>query len=167
MLGINQASNSCYAVAALLSYWVFDCRDRKRSPAMGTDTWRYLESSIRNSAEISANLEDYLQNMCDKLQSHLIPERLTRILHPSQQISRFGEGQIETFGTEVFPAIIGWQDLLGVVGPDGFTEWDILELCRAKPAIIQVLCRFRFEDDKVLKSVGALEDVIEVGAENV
>lgn len=166
--GIPQTRDHAYGVAACLTYWVFKCRDRKRSPAMGTKTWTYLESSIRNSAEISTNLEDYLQRLCDKLVSQLRPIELTKIIKPTQRILRVNEDATEIKELPVDQNLIftGWLDLLSAIEPHGFTEWDVLELLRTKSGIIQVLCRLRFEEDKVL-GMDEPEDFIEVEAENV
>jgi hypothetical protein len=41
--GIQNAADSAYGLATALSYWVFKCRDRAKSPAMGTKTWTFLE----------------------------------------------------------------------------------------------------------------------------
>jgi len=169
--GISQVKDECYSVATVLSYWVFRCRDRGTSPAMGTATWTYLESSVRNSAEISTCIEDFLQHLCDKLKSHLRPKELIWIVQPSQRILR-----INTDGTELQElnkdaedlAWVGWRDLLTLIEPFGFTEWDVLDLCRTKAGIIQVLCRLRFEEDRALGR-DKIEEVetLDVGATNV
>jgi len=150
--GIPQVRDKCYATASVVSYWVFKCRDRAKTPAMGTKTWTYLESSIRNSAEISTSLEDYLQHLCDKLQSHLRPAVLTGIIQPEQRILRINAdgSEIAELVSDESLAFAGWQDLLSAIAPDGFSEWDVLELCRSKAGIIQVLCRLRFEEDRAL-----------------
>lgn len=166
--GMPQARDKSYGVAACLSYWVFKCRDRKRTPAMGTKTWTYLESSIRNSAEISTNLEDYLQRLCDKLCSQLRPVELTKIIQPTQRILRVNEDATEIKELPIDQNLIfmGWLDLLADIAPEGFTEWDILELLRTKAGIIQVLCRLRFEEDRAL-GLDEPEEFIEVEATNV
>lgn len=163
--GINQARDKCYAVAAALTYWAFKCRDRAKSPAMGTKTWTYLESSIQNSAEISTCLEDYLQHLCDKLMSHLRPAELTKIINPEQRIYRVSQDatEIQELTTDQPLSFMGWHDLLTDIAPDGFSEWDVIELCRTKAGIIQVLCRLRFEEDKAL-GVSEVEEFIEVEA---
>lgn len=152
IFGISQVKDKCYATATALSYWVFRCRDKKQSPAMGTKTWTYLESSIRNSAEISTCLEEYLQHLSDKLASHLRPGELSWILQPKQRIVRINEdlSEIKELQKDEVLAFQGWRDLLDAIAPDGFSEWDVLELCRTKPTIIQVLCRLRFEEDRAL-----------------
>ena len=89
--GIPQCRDKCYGAAAALTYWVFKSRDRATSPAMGTKTWTYLESSIKNSAEVSTCLEEYLQHLSDKLKSHLRPSVLTGVIETQQRILRFVE----------------------------------------------------------------------------
>lgn len=155
-------------MASALSYWVFKCRDRSKSPAMGTKTWTYLESSIRNSAEISTCIEDYLQYLCDKLQSHLRPNELTKILQPEQRIMRINSdgSEIQELDSDQSLIFLGWRDLLTDIALDGFTEWDVLEVCRSKASIIQVLCRLRFEEDRALGQ-DTPDDVLEVEATHV
>jgi len=60
----------------------------------------------------------------------------------------------------------GWLDLLAAIEPDGFTEWDVLELCRTKPGIIQVLCRLRFEEDRAI-GADTPDEILEVEASHV
>lgn len=165
--GIAQARDKCYALATALSYWVFKCRDRRTSPAMGTKTWTYLESSIRNSAEVSTTLEEYLQQISDKLKSHLRPAVLTGIIQPQQRIIRLNAdgSEIQELEGDQDALFMGWHDLLADIALDGFTEWDVLELCRSKASIIQVLCRLRFEDDRLLGQ-DTPEEFIEVEATN-
>ncbi|MFM6203327.1 MAG: hypothetical protein ACKPE1_30055, partial [Dolichospermum sp.] len=150
------------------TYWVFKCRDRKRSPAMGTKTWTYFEASIRNSAEISTKLEDYLQRLCDKLISQLRPVELTKIIQPTQRILRVNKDatEIKELSVDQNLVFMGWLDLLTDIAPEGFTEWDILELLRTKSGIIQVLCRLRFEEDRSL-GIDEPEEFIEVEATDV
>ena len=166
--GISQVKDKCYAMASALTYWTFKCRDRSKSPAMGTKTWTYLESSIRNSAEISTCLEDYLQHLCDKLQSHLRPAELTKILQPEQRIMRVNAdgSEIQELDSDQSLIFLGWQDLLIDIATEGFSEWDVLELCRTRASIIQVLCRLRFEEDKKLGQ-DTPDDIWEVEAKNV
>lgn len=166
--GISQTRDRSYGVAACLTYWVFKCRDRKKSPAMGTKTWSYLESSIRNCAEISTTLEDYLQKLCDKLLAQLRPVELTKIINPTQRILRVNEDATEIKELPIDQQLIfmGWLDLLEDIKQDGFTEWDVLELLRTKAGIIQVLCRLRFEEDRAL-GMDEPEEFIEVEATNV
>lgn len=168
LLGMPQCRDRCYGAAAALTYWVFKCRDRGKSPAMGTKTWTYLESSIRNSAEASVTVEEYLQKLSDKLMSHLRPVELTKILQPQQRIMRMNFDGSELQELDADQALIfeGWQDLLTLIAQDGFNEWDLLELCRAKTTIVQVICRLRFEEDRALGQ-DAPEETIEVEAINV
>ena len=161
--GMSQTRDKCYGVAACLTYWAFKCRDRKRCPAMGTKTWTYLESSIRNSAEISTNLEDYLQRLCDKLCSQLRPIELTKIIQPTQRILRVNEDvtEIKELPVDQNLVFMGWLDLIADIQPHGFSEWDVLELLRTKAGIIQVICRLRFEEDRSL-GLDEPEEFIEV-----
>lgn len=166
--GMPQCRDHLYGVSAALTYWVFKCRDRRKSPAMGTKTWTYLESSIRNCAEISSTLEDYLQRLADKLMAQLRPVELTKIIQPQQRILRVNQDGSEILEIDADQQLIfsGWLDLVEAIAPDGFTEWDVLELCRTKAGIIQVICRLRFEEDRVL-GMDEPEEFIEVEAVNL
>lgn len=135
---------------------------------MGTKTWTYLESSVRNCAEISSTLEEYLQRLCDKLMSQLRPIELTKIIQPTQRVLRINQDvtEIKELPIDQNLVFMGWLDLLADIAPDGFSEWDVLELCRTKAGIIQVLCRLRFEEDRALGTDDP-EEAIEVEAVNV
>ena len=157
--GIREARDSAYGCAAALSYWVFRCRDKSKSPAMGTATWTFFESSIQNSAEISTTIEDYLQNLCDKLLAHLRPKELIWVVQPNQIIVRVANtGEIQEMKADQDLALYSWQEMIQAIAPDGFNEWDVLELCRTKAAIIQVLCRLRFEQDRALGKAEIAEE---------
>ena len=165
--GINEARDGCYGASACLSYWVFRCRDKQKSPVIGTKTWTFLESAIQNSAEVSSTLEDYLQNLSNQLISNLRPAELTWIVQPTERIIRVGNGdEILTIESDKQLNIYSWRDILSSIAMEGFSEWDVLELCRTKASIIQVLCRLRFEVDRALGKE-TIEDVaIEVEVKN-
>ena len=161
--GINEARDGCYGAAACLSYWVFRCRDKQKSPAMGTKTWTFLESAIQNSAEVSSTLEDYLQNLSNQLIANLRPAELTWIVQPTERIIRVGDGsEILEIDSDKNLNIYSWRDILSAIAIEGFSEWDVLELCRTKASIIQVLCRLRFEVDRALGKETVEELAIEV-----
>lgn len=166
--GISQSKDRGYALSAALSYWVFKCRDRGRSPAMGTKTWTFLESSIQNSAEISTSIEDYLQRLATALVSHLRPNVLTGIVKPAQRIMRVNADltEIQELEADQSLVFVGWHDLLADAARDGYTEWDILDLCRSRAAIIQVLCRLRFEEDRATGQEN-VDDFVDVEVHSV
>ena len=64
MYGID-SEDSVTALASALSYWVFRCRDKAKSPAMGLKTWEYFQSSIKNAAIPSRNIDDYIEGDTD------------------------------------------------------------------------------------------------------
>jgi hypothetical protein len=113
-------------------------------------------------------LEDYLQKLATALQSHLRPAVLTGIVRPSQRILRVNEdlSEIQEITTDEALVFVGWRDLLNSIAPDGFTEWDVLELCRSRAGIVQVLCRLRFEEDRAIGD-DTPDDVLEVDAVEV
>lgn len=161
--GISNARDKCYGLASALTYWVFKCRDRAKSPAMGTKTWTFLESSIQNAAEVSTSIEDYLQRLGTSLISHLRPQVLTAIVNPEQRILRVNAdlSEMQELSIDEKLVFVGWHDLLVDAYRDGFSEWDILDLCRTRASIIQVLCRLKFEEERALGQDVA-EDFIEV-----
>jgi hypothetical protein len=162
--GIGNARDRLYGLATALTYWVFKCRDRAKSPAMGTKTWTFLESSIQNAAEVSPTIEDYLQRLSTSLVSHLRPQALTDIVQPQQRILRVNTDLSEVQeleGDQNSLAFVGWHDLIADIAQDGFSEWDLLELCRTKANVIQVLCRLRFEEDRAIGQDN-VEDFIDV-----
>lgn len=146
--GISQARDRLYGAAAALTYWVFKSRDRRKSPAMGVKTWTFLESSILNAAMSASTVEDYLQNLCNLLQSRLIPQVLVSVVEPKIRMMRYNTETEEIIEPDQSIIIYGWGDIINDLAAHGFSEWELLELCRQKPAIIQVLCRFKFEEDK-------------------
>lgn len=157
--GIEEARDGCYGAAAALSYWVFRCRDRAKSPAMGTSTWTFLESSIQNAAEVSTTIEDYLQKLSDSLIAHLRPKELVWIVQPDITIQRvMNTGEILELDIDQDLPIYSWSEIIQAIAPEGFSEWDVLELCRTKAAIIQVLCRLRFERDRAIGRAELLEE---------
>lgn len=160
--GISDARDGCYGAAACLSYWVFRCRDRQKTPAMGTKTWTFLESSIQNSAEVATTIEDYLQSLSSQLVANLRPAELLWIVQPQEKIVRIdGEGNIQELVADQKLAIYSWKNIIESIAPEGYGEWDVLELCRTKASIIQVLVRLRFEMDRALNKE-TIDDAIDV-----
>jgi len=158
--GIEEARDSGYACAAALSYWVFRCRNRQKSPAMGTSTWTFLESSIQNAAEVSTTIEDYLQKLCDSLIAHLRPAELVWIVQPEITIQRVTkDGEILQLDVDQSLPIYSWTEMINALAPEGISEWDVLELCRTKAAIVQVLCRLRFERDRAIGKAEAMDEL--------
>lgn len=166
--GISNAKDPAYGVAACLTYWVFKCRDRAKSPAMGIKTWTFLESSIQNAAQVSTDLEGYLQRLCDSLVSYMRPAELSKIIQPKQRILRVNEdmSEIKELNSDINLAFVGWRDLLDDIARDGFSEWDVLELCRSRASIIQVLCRLRYQEDEATGD-DEPDDTLEVEAIHV
>ena len=157
--GIEEARDSAYGAAAALSYWVFRCRDRGKSPAMGKSTWTFLESSIMNASEVSTTIEDYLQRLSTSLIAHLRPKELVWIVQPESTIQRvMASGEILQLDVDQDLAIYSWSEVINAIAVDGYSEWDVLELCRTKAAIIQVLCRLRFERDRAIGHADQLEE---------
>ena len=173
LYGMSQTRDYKYACAAALSYWVFRCRDRKRSPAMGTKTWTYLESSIENASQAANNIEKFLANLQNALVSSLRPAELLFVIGAhveSQTILRLQNSTNELMelpSDQANPTLTswGWRDLVDDACKNAkCREWHILDVCRQQSSIVQLCCRTRFEEDKLL---GVPDDVIEVEAEEI
>jgi len=70
--GINQCKDRAYGLAAALSYWVFKCRDRRSSPAMGTKTWTYRSDRLMKCLEGWEPLEAAIESQRGTRQLQLI-----------------------------------------------------------------------------------------------
>lgn len=174
LFGIPQAPNYKYALAALLTYWVFKCRDRKHSPAMGEKTWTYLQSSIANSAFTATRLETYIANLQKALLTeNLRPIELKQILgddpsnpvvvrlHPETGEMIQSDNEAKLIGT-------GYRDLIDyALAQEKCKERDILDLLRKEPSVINLFCRARFEEDRVTGLDKMKEDFIDVELEPV
>lgn len=83
--GIPGCSDPATAYLSALTYWIFSCRDSKRSPASGIETWSYLQKAIEQSALPATTLERYQSILCDKLVvPALYPKRFVRIISNTQ-----------------------------------------------------------------------------------
>lgn len=151
------------ALAAALSYWVFRCRDRGKSPAMGLKTWEFFQSSIQNAAIPSRSIEMYIEGMARKLiVPHLNPREWMRIISPIQTTSRIKVTPI--VGLDDGPVVnafdwLGWEEILASLRSQGISDRHILNKCRTAPHIITALCRVRFEYDKELNAPEIVETV--------
>jgi len=159
------------ALASALSYWVFRCRDKGKSPAMGLKTWEYFQSSIQNAAIPSRSIDDYIENLAKKLiVAHLNPKEWTRIIAPKQVILRASVnedgsmGDIQQIDSDQHLQWLGWQDILNSLKPEGISDRHILSLCKSKPHIITTFCRVRFESDRALNIPEETENTLDVEA---
>ena len=173
MYGI-ETEDRVTALASALSYWVFRCRDKGKSPAMGLKTWEYFQSSIQNAAIPSRNIDDYIENLAKKLiVAHLNPKEWTRIIAPKQVILRAtvnDDGSMEEIQQKDCDQNIdlwwlGWNDILAKLKyTHGISDRHILSLCKSKPHIITTFCRVRFESDRALNIPEETENTLDVEA---
>lgn len=181
--GMPQCRDMAYGAASALSYWAFLCRDRNKSPAKGFEVWRYLDKAIRQSAFPALSIEDYLAELCRRLVvCDLRPAVLThKIVRPEHVIFRapiqpVGSiqlpdlSQIQQLVSDQHLSIFGWQDILKQCQAAGISERQILDLCKNKPQIVGVVCRFKHIELFGEKATEAdeekeLADVIEVPAD--
>lgn len=157
------------AISAALTYWVFRCRDKQKSPAMGLKTWEYLQSSVKNSAIPARTLEDYLENLAGKLVTpHLKPKELTFILQPSQTIQRINQdGEILEFDADqnnLGLQFQSWRTIMQSVAPEGIGDRHVLQTCLKYPHLVTTYVRVRHEEDKAIGQEEILEEIIEVSA---
>lgn len=169
MFGISTNDKST-AIATAISYWVFRCRDKNKSPAMGLKTWEFFQNSIQNAAIPSRNLDDYIENLCKKLiVNHLTPKEWTRIIAPNQVILRASVnsdgsmGEIQQIDSDQHLQWWGWQDILNSLKPEGIQDRHILNVCKSKPHIIATFSRIRFESDRAL-NIPDEPETLDVGA---
>lgn len=172
-LGISQTPNYKYAIAALLTYWVFKCRDRKHSPAMGEKTWTYLKTSIENAANTAIRLETYIAN----LQKYLVTENL----RPSELQAIIGNDPANPIVVRLHPETgemieandeklqgTGWRDLIDYAfKKENCNDRHILDLLRKESSMIQLYCRTKFDEDKLIGLDKTKEDFIDVELEPV
>jgi len=156
MFGIS-TNDPVTALAVALTYWVFRCRSKTTSPAMGLKTWTYLQSSITNASLPARQVDDYIAGLCQRLiVPHLNPMEWSRIIAPKQRILR---AQLNEDGTvrelQEMPELesylplqwAGWEDLMRM---HGISERQILALCRTKSYLVASYCRVRHEEEKAL-----------------
>lgn len=155
LYGIPQINDKKLAIASALTYWVFRCRDKQKSPAMGLKTWEFLQSSIKNAAIPAKSLEDYLENLSQKLVvPHLKPREWAWIISPNQRIQRIKEsGEILEFDLDqsnqglIFE---GWRSLMASLSSEGITDRHVLATCLKYPHIVTTYVRVRYEEDKAI-----------------
>jgi len=151
-----QANEKAIAMGAALSYWVFRCRDREKTPAMGVKTWEYLQTSIKNSAIPARTIDSYLENLSKNLvvAGSLRPKDFSWIIQPNivvlqaQKNEDGSLGEIKEFDTYQENPFLGWQQLLNDLKKEGIRERHIIKECREKPHIITTYVRIRYEEDK-------------------
>ena len=173
MYGI-ETEDKTTALASALSYWVFRCRDKGKSHAMGLKTWEYFQSSIQNAAIPSRNIDDYIENLAKKLiVAHLNPKEWTRIIAPKQVVLRAtvnddgSMGDIQQIDSDQNIDLwwLGWNDILAKLKhTHGISDRHILNMCKSKPHVITTFCRVRFESDRALNIPEETENTLDVEA---
>jgi hypothetical protein len=135
---------------------------------MGKDTWTFLESSIKNASETATCVEDYLQNLCNRLIANPRPQVLATVLEPTDVILRARRDSsgvitelIEKPSSERV-GWMGWRDLIERLEAQGWAEYQLLDLLRTHATVIAILVRLRFEEDKASGSANQMEEVIDV-----
>jgi hypothetical protein len=134
---------------------------------MGTKTWEYLQSSLTNAAIPSKTLEDFIENLCNKLiVAHLRPQEWTWIVSPTQRIQRIKEtGEILEFDTDQSDEKLrfeSWRSLMISLVAEGINDRQVLRTILDYPHIICTYVRLRFEEDRVIGKSEFEDEVIEV-----
>lgn len=149
-----QTKDKKVALATVLTYWVFRCRDVSTSPAMGLKTWTYLQSSIKNSATPAKNLNDYIENLSNKLVvPTLKPKEWTRIIDPKVVVRRVSDLEIQELNDDQINLnlkFISWESVLQSFASEGITDRHILERCKTYPHVITTFVRVKHEEEKEL-----------------
>lgn len=165
MFGIG-TNKEAIALASAITYWVFRCRDRAKSPAMGLKTWEYVQSSIKNSAIPARDLNDYIENLSAKLVvPTLKPKEWNWVIKPNCKIHRvFEDGRVIELDSDqdnLGLQFISWEDVLNSLATKGITNRKVLSDVLKYPHVITTFVRVRYEEDK---AIGAeeIEDFITV-----
>lgn len=170
MLGIN-TEDKPIALASALTYWVFRCRDKQRSPANGIKTWEYVQTSIENAAIPSRNLNDYIHYLSKRLVvPTLKPKEWTRLVQPQQVILRAAKaedgnvGEIQQIDSDQSLVWESWEDIIKRWSIQfGITDRAVLRQCLEKSQIVALYVRLKHEEDKALwLNKQEDEDVIDV-----
>lgn len=172
LYGIPQISDKKMALAAALTYWVFRCRDRQKSPAMGLKTWEFLQSSVQNAVIPARTLEDYLEGLANKLViNHLKPKELTFVLQPNQTIQRLDPDgtilELEKDQDNLGLQFQSWRQIMDSLKIEGITDRHILQTILKYPHLVVTYVRVRFEEDKAIGEEESLEPLIEVTADAI
>lgn len=167
ILGIPQVEDKKIAIASALTYWVFRCRDKNKSPAMGLKTWEYLQSSVKNAAIPAKSLEDFIENLSNKLiVPSLKPKEWTWVICPSQRVQRVKDsGEILEFDADQSDEKLifeSWRSLMESLKPEGISDRHVLQAILKYPHIICTYTRLRFEEDRVIGKEEIDEEIIEV-----
>lgn len=155
LYGIPQVEDKKIAIASALTYWVFRCRDKNKSPAMGLKTWEYLQSSIKNAAIPAKRLEDFIENLSNKLiVPTLKPKEWTWVIAPTQTVQRIKDnGEIlEYFADQSNTGLLfeSWRTIMMSLEPEGITDRHVLQTILKYPHIICTYARVRYEEDKAI-----------------
>jgi hypothetical protein len=164
-----QTKNPKQAIACSLIYWVFLCRNKEKTPAMGLKTWEYLQSTITNSATVALTIPDLLESLCKKMVvDHLNPKILSKIIKPEQSIYRVNKDMTEIIELQSDQSKdnlhwIGWESLVESFANIGVTERHIIRECKQYPHVLVALVRLRHEEERAIKlNFDNEEDLIDV-----
>lgn len=164
LYGIPQVANKKIALGAALTYWVFRCRDKNKSPAMGLKTWEYLQSSIKNAAIPAKTLEDFIENLSNKLiVPTLKPKEWAWVISPSQTVQRIKDsGEIlEYYADQSNLGLVfeSWRSIMVSLAPEGISDHHVLNTLLKYPHIICTYARVRYEEDKAIGKDEVTESV--------
>lgn len=154
LYGIPGNRDRATAFASAITYWVFSCRDRKRSRAQGLDKWSQLQTCIQNAAIPSQSVQQYISQLSDRLTvPTLILSRFTRMLaHPDNEQSIWIGDRAGNELRQLTPDVtqtkifVSPDELLHDLMLQGITERQILKLCKpvrfgGTPHIIEMFCQ--------------------------
>lgn len=153
LYGIPGTNDPATAYAAAITYWVFSCRDKKRSRASGLDKWSRLQTCIQNAAIPAQTIDQYIAQLAERLTvPTLIPSRFSKMLaNPENQRSiwigdRDGNELQQLTPDNNRGVFISPQELLRDLIVQGITERQILTRCKpvrfgGVPHVIEMYCQ--------------------------
>lgn len=156
LYGIRGCTDPATAYLSSVTYWVFCCRDRNKTPAQGLDKWSFLGSAIQQAAVTAQSIEQYQANLADRLKATApILSRYSKMLahEENQRVILFGT-RTEAGLTDLqevsdhknMPIYASPADVLQDLLAQGVHEAEILSIARptrlgGKPFVIQMYCQ--------------------------
>lgn len=156
LYGIRGCTDASTAFISSVTYWVFSCRDKNKTPAQGLDKWSYLGSAIKQSAVTAETIEQYISNLASRLKTTApILSRYAKMLshEENQRVILFGDRTDsgidnirEYSGLKSMPIYVSPADVLQDLLIQGIHEHDILAIAKptrlgGKPFVIQMYCQ--------------------------
>lgn len=156
LYGIRGCTDPATAYISSLTYWVFSCRDRNKTPAQGLEKWSYLGSAIQQAAVTAQSIEQYQANLADRLKakSPVLSRYAKMLVHEeNQRVILFGTKteagltDLQEFSShQALPIYASPADVLQDLLAQGIRESEILKIAKptrlgGKPFVVQMYCQ--------------------------